>query len=194
VDQEGKAIKWTRLSCDCSPPTPSPPASCPGVQSGQFHADAGDAEDRVTVVADQPQGEADQDRREGRQPRPLCDLPDGRGRGTATDVRRDPVADRPPARAVSTGMRASGQMQQTTPEVRPNASRSAGFSASAQSTHGFLTGYRIRGTRFAVAQDARRNDPRVRTTRHPGNVGFIQMEDARSRFPRLDVGADRSPR
>ena len=39
--------------------------------------------------------EADQDRREGRQPRTLCHLPDGRGRGVATDVRRHPVADRP---------------------------------------------------------------------------------------------------
>jgi hypothetical protein len=32
------------------------------------------------VVADQPAREADQDRRQGRQPRPLRDLPDGRGR------------------------------------------------------------------------------------------------------------------
>jgi Transposase DDE domain group 1 len=32
---------------------------------------------------------------EGRQPRPLRLVPTGRGRGVATDVRRDPVADRP---------------------------------------------------------------------------------------------------
>ena len=46
------------------------------------------------MVAVQPAREVDQDRREGRQPRALCDLPDGRGRGVATDVRRHPVADR----------------------------------------------------------------------------------------------------
>ena len=34
-----------------------------------------------------------------------------------------------------------------------------------------LTAYRIRSTRSALAQDARRSDSRVRMTRHPGNVG-----------------------
>jgi hypothetical protein len=38
---------------------------------GKFHADAGDAQDGTAVVADQPAGEADQDRRQGREPRPL---------------------------------------------------------------------------------------------------------------------------
>jgi hypothetical protein len=65
----------------------SPPAPCSGLQSWQFHADAGDAEDRGPVVADQLAREADQDRREGRQPRTLRHVPDGRGGGTATDVR-----------------------------------------------------------------------------------------------------------
>ena len=74
-------------------------APCAGLQSRQLHADAGDAEDGRTVVADQPAREADQDRREGRQPRPLRHLPDGRGRGAAADVRRNPVADRGTAAA-----------------------------------------------------------------------------------------------
>ena len=39
------------------------------------------------MVADEPAREADQDRREGRQPRALRDIPAGRGRGVATDVR-----------------------------------------------------------------------------------------------------------
>jgi hypothetical protein len=62
--KEGKgAIKWTRLSCRSSAANASPSASCPGLQSRQFHADAGDAEDGRAVVADQPAREADQDRR-----------------------------------------------------------------------------------------------------------------------------------
>jgi hypothetical protein len=42
-------------------------------------------------------GNVGQDRCEGRQPWPLCHLPDGRGRGVAADVRRNPVVDRPAA-------------------------------------------------------------------------------------------------
>jgi hypothetical protein len=34
-----------------------------------------------------------------------------------------------------------------------------------------LTAYRARGARFAVAQDARRDDPGLATIRNPGNVG-----------------------
>jgi hypothetical protein len=44
------------------------------------------------------------DRRQGRQPRPLRHVPDGRGRGAATDVRRHPVTDRPAAGTAGTGM------------------------------------------------------------------------------------------
>ena len=39
------------------------------------------------VVTDEFAGEADQDRRQGGQPRPLCHVPDGRGRGAATMFR-----------------------------------------------------------------------------------------------------------
>ena len=59
------------------------------------------------MVADQPAREADQDRREGRQPRPLRYLPDGRGRGAATDVPGHPVADRPAASSAAAGSSAS---------------------------------------------------------------------------------------
>ena len=71
-----------------------PAAPCARLQPRQLHADTGDAEDRAAVVADQPARETDQDRREGRQPRALRDLPNGRGRGVAADARRHPVADR----------------------------------------------------------------------------------------------------
>jgi hypothetical protein len=39
------------------------------------------------LVANQPEGEADQDRREGSQLRPLCRLPDGRSRYPETTLR-----------------------------------------------------------------------------------------------------------
>jgi hypothetical protein len=46
------------------------------------------------LVADEPEGKADQDWREGRQPRPLCRLPDGRGRHSEKPVHRHPAAGR----------------------------------------------------------------------------------------------------
>ena len=67
------------------------------------------------VIADQPAREADQDRREGRQPRPLRYVSDGRGSGTATDVRGYPLAHRAAAVTASTSMTGRlGQMRQTT--------------------------------------------------------------------------------
>src|SRR5262249_33280882 len=48
--------------------------------SGQFLADAGDARADQGLVTDKLEGEADQDRRERREPWPLCRLPNGRGR------------------------------------------------------------------------------------------------------------------
>jgi len=54
-------------ACHAVPSLPTPSAFAPraGLQPRQFHADAGDAEDRGAVVADQPAREADQDRRQG---------------------------------------------------------------------------------------------------------------------------------
>src|ERR1700716_4164305 len=92
---------------------PSAPRSC--LQPWQFHADAGDAADRGAVVADQPARQADQDRREGRQPRALCYVPNGRGRGAETDVPGNPLAHRAAAVTASTSMTGRlGQMRQTT--------------------------------------------------------------------------------
>src|SRR5262249_27644674 len=45
------------------------PTSCARLQSGQFLADAGDARDDQGLVTDKLEGEADQDRRESREPR-----------------------------------------------------------------------------------------------------------------------------
>jgi glycine/D-amino acid oxidase-like deaminating enzyme len=63
----------------------------------------------AAVVAGQPAREADQDRRQGRQPRALRDLPDGRGGGVEADVRRHAVADRRVANTARAGMRRAGR-------------------------------------------------------------------------------------
>src|SRR5215471_14662069 len=47
-------------------------------------------------------GQADQDRREGSEPRPLCYLPDGRGRHRTANVPRDFAAHRGAAAAATT--------------------------------------------------------------------------------------------
>jgi len=95
---------------------------------------AGDAEDGAAMVADQPARKADQDRREGREPRSLRDLPDGRGRGVGANVRRHPVADRPTAGTTHTSMRGawSDVRQTTAAEVRLDAGKAPRFNVSTQ--------------------------------------------------------------
>ena len=68
-------------------------ASCAGLQSRQLHADAGSAGGDQAMVADQPAGETRQNRSQGRAPRPLRHLPDGRGRGAERIVPGDSAAD-----------------------------------------------------------------------------------------------------
>src|SRR3984893_7799167 len=74
-------------------------ASRARLQSRQLPAHAGDARADQRLVADEPEGEVDQDRGEGHQPRPLCHLPDGRGRHSEKPVRRHLAADRRTATA-----------------------------------------------------------------------------------------------
>src|SRR3954447_11583709 len=111
------------------------PAPRSGLQPGKFHAHAGDAEGNREVVADQPAREASQDWREGGQPRALRDLPAGRGRGAATDVRRNPVVDCPAAATARAGMREQRRQmpQAVTAEVRLDPAKSAHFSGSVPS-------------------------------------------------------------
>ena len=78
------------------------PASCARLQPRQFPAHAGDAGADQGLVADESEGKADQDRCEGRQPRPLCHLPDGRGRHPTTNVPGDTAADRGTTAAATT--------------------------------------------------------------------------------------------
>ena len=54
------------------------------------------------LVDDEPEGQADQDRREGGEPRPLCYLPDGRGRHPTANVPGDFAAHRGTAAAATT--------------------------------------------------------------------------------------------
>jgi hypothetical protein len=71
--------------------------------SWQFHAQVSDAKAGETVVADQPARKLIKGR-EGRQRWPLRYIPNGRGRGIAADVRRNPVADHRAAGAARTGV------------------------------------------------------------------------------------------
>ena len=72
----------------------APSASCARLQPRQLPAHAGHAGADQGMVADDAQGKADQDRREGRQSRPLCRLPDGGGRHSTRPVRGHLADDR----------------------------------------------------------------------------------------------------
>src|SRR5262245_15612562 len=78
------------------------PASCARLQSRQLPAHAGDTRADQGLVADEPEGEADQDRREGGEPRTLCRLPNGGGRHPTTNVPGYTAADRGTTAAATT--------------------------------------------------------------------------------------------
>src|SRR5499426_3626229 len=105
------------------------PASCARLQPRQFPAHAGDAGADQGLVADESEGQADQDRREGSEPRPLCYLPDGRGRHRTANVPRDIAADRGATAAATTSASVRRSMsciqEQPTEGARPNARENA---------------------------------------------------------------------
>src|SRR4029077_17969745 len=87
------------------------------------------------LVADELAGEADQDRREGSEPRTLCRLPNGGGRHPTTNVPGDSAADRGTTAAATT--RASMKrlivtrvQAQSTGGMRPDASENSQISPS----------------------------------------------------------------
>jgi hypothetical protein len=94
--KEGKgAIRWTRLSYR------SFVANAVRLQLHalaynlvNFPTDTGDAGADQRLVADEPEGQADQYWREGRQPRPLCRLSDGGSSDPKKPLRRRPAAHR----------------------------------------------------------------------------------------------------
>src|SRR5262245_14153423 len=112
------------------------PASCTRLQSRQFLADAGDAGADQGLVTDKLEGEADQDRRESRDPRPLCYLPDGRGRHRTANVPRDFAAHRRATAAATTSASVRRSMsciqEQPTEGVRPNARENGQIRPSTQ--------------------------------------------------------------
>src|SRR5262245_65932668 len=121
--KEGKgAIKWTRLSCR---------TFAANAVRLQLHALAYNLGNFLRMLAtpdpikdwsDDLEGQADQDRREGGEPRPL---PDGRDRHCTTNVPGDFAADRGTAAAATTsaGVRRSISciQEQPTEGVRPSA-------------------------------------------------------------------------
>ena len=110
------------------------PASRSRLQSRQLPAHFGDAGADKGLVADEPEGETDQDRREGGEPRPLCYLPDGRGRHRTANVPRDFAAYRGATAAATTSASVSRSMsciqEQPTEGVRPNARENGQFRPS----------------------------------------------------------------
>jgi hypothetical protein len=105
--KEGKgAIKWTRLSCRTFV------ANAVRLQLhalaynlGNFLRTLATPEPIKDLVTVEPEGEADQDRRQGHQPWPQHRLPDGRGRHFPANVPGDFAADR--RAAAETAARAS---------------------------------------------------------------------------------------
>src|SRR5262249_35280193 len=126
--KEGKgAIKWTRLSCR---------TFAANAVRLQLHALAYNLANFLRTLATpepmsdwslHPQGEADQDRRQGGEPRPLHRVPDGRGRNPTADVPGDFATYRgtAAAAAVGDGMRRPIFMHQRQPTggMRPNATQ-----------------------------------------------------------------------
>src|SRR5262252_7829546 len=70
------------------------PTSCARLQSWQLSPYACNTGADQGLVAYELEGEADQDRREGGEPRSLCYLPNGGGRYPTTNVPGDSAADR----------------------------------------------------------------------------------------------------
>jgi hypothetical protein len=102
--KEGKgAIKWTRLSCRTFA------ANAVRLQLhalaynlGNFLRTLATPEPNQGLVADDLEGQADQDWRDDSEPRPLCRLPDGRGRHPTANVPGDSAAHRGTAAAATT--------------------------------------------------------------------------------------------
>src|SRR5262249_62305875 len=95
------------------------------IYARQLTGHAGGAGADKGLVATECEGQADQDRREGGGPRPLCYLPDGRGRHRTANVPGDSAAHRGATAAATTSASVRGSMsciqEQPTEGVRPNA-------------------------------------------------------------------------
>jgi hypothetical protein len=122
---------------------------------------------------------------QGRQPWPLRDVPDGRGRSVAVsraDISANPFPDRPGACTAQASMRrAGGQMRQgTTAEVRLDQAKATSSSAARPAIPSFRwPGHPSRAELVAaLAQSSRELRLRSGT---PGNVGQKPHNGARWR-------------
>ena len=96
------AIKWTRLSCRMfAANSVRLQLHALAYNLGNFLRTLATRADQG-LVTDKLEGQADQDRRESREPRPLCYLPDGRGRHRTANFPRDFAAHRGTAAAAAT--------------------------------------------------------------------------------------------
>ena len=136
----------------------------------QLPAHAGDARADQELVANEPEGETDQDRCEGRQPRPLRRIPNGRGRHPTAHVPGDSAAHcrTPAAAAACTGMRCSMVMRSRATEGRSASRCPQKWPRSAPSAA--VRGARIYGRRprRQAVSSKRGNSAKI----HPG-LGFI---------------------
>src|SRR5271170_96094 len=168
-----------------------PSTSYARLQSGQLHADAGDTRSDQGLVADQLEGKADQDWREGRQPWALTDLPTSRGRGVAADVRGYPVADRPVADTTRPGMtgRRSQMRQTTTAEVRLDGGKQRVPAPRAHAARHFCC---QTAGRYRISLRRRRDDGKIIPT-EPGIWGMsVKSTLSRPSWPgRQPVAATR---
>ena len=146
----------------------------PRLQSRQFPAGLGDARADQGMVADDPQGEADQDRREGREPSPLRRLPDGGGGHSSNPVRRY-LADDRRAPIAALGVHSvehsrAVSLSQTTGDVRPDDEQFGRIPCLGRRIH-FLRSS-IQPRRFGLVKNAKGEDGCIRTGVHPGNHGL----------------------
>jgi hypothetical protein len=102
----------------------SPPASRAGVQPRELPPHAGDSGDNCRVVVDNASREADQDRCQGRQPRPVRCVSDGGGHDAAQTIRCDNAENRCFASAADGDNNMTPVFRlhrKTTRELRPHA-------------------------------------------------------------------------
>ena len=156
----------------------APAASRTRLQSRQFPAHAGDARTDQRLVAVEPEGEADQDRRQGHQPWPHHRLPDGRGRHSAANVLRDFAADCRAAAdaAARAGMRRPMVMRSRAPDGRttPRCHRKPDSSDAVTSLPGRMESDRpSTGTRLLSSAENRYHPNQVQRSSGESRLNFL---------------------
>jgi hypothetical protein len=157
-------------------------ASCAGLQSRQFPSHVSDAGADKGLVADELEGKAHQDRRESRQPRPLCRLPDGRGRHPSEFVRRHSAAHRGIAAAVHiVSVRRSSIMRSLKGEVRLDGGKFHNFRLSAECRL-FPKSSTVCRNGFGLSETSERGRLSVRPAsiwRMSANVGMQNIQETK---------------